>query len=253
LNVFPELELNTFSVVARCSRTGQLGVAVSTALPAVGSMCPYVKAGVGAISTQSRVNPYLAIEALALLETGLNAQQALDAVIIKDEVKELRQVGIVDAQGLAAAWSGADCKTWVGHIVGESFSVQGNMLTGADVIEAMAQTMRTTHDLSLDERLVRTLEAGQQAGGDKRGKQSAALKIHDTEDYPLLDLRVDENPYPVKELRRVLEIARLQLIPYINGLSKNGQPASVPPDEVTSMLAMPPPQRPGGGGSAPGQ
>src|SRR3954464_3137982 len=106
----------TFSIVAHCPRTGQLGVAVSTAVPAVGAMCPFIKAGVGAVSTQSWVNPYLAIDALKLMEDGASGPEALDQVLARDDSKDLRQIGVVDAQGRSASWSGPGCTPWFGHI-----------------------------------------------------------------------------------------------------------------------------------------
>lgn len=228
-----------------------LGVAISTAVPAVGSMCPYIRTGIGAISTQSWVNPYLAIEALHLMETGLSAQEALDRVLADDDARDLRQIGVVDRHGSGAAWSGQSCTPWFGHIVDRNFTVQGNMLVGAATIGAMADAFRRSASLDLAERLMLALEAGQSAGGDKRGKQSAGLLIHHREDYPWLDLRVDEHPQPVAELRRVFSIAKLQLLPFIQGMPKRGAPAGPLPDEVSRMLLLPPPQRPGGGGSAP--
>jgi uncharacterized Ntn-hydrolase superfamily protein len=131
-------EFNTFSIVARCGRTGHLGVAVATAVPAVGAVCPYVRSGVGAVSTQSWVNPYLAIDVLDAIAGGVAAQAALDQVIAADDGRALRQIGVVDAAGRAAAWSGAECTQWYGQIVGDGFAVQGNMLTGAETINAMA-------------------------------------------------------------------------------------------------------------------
>lgn len=245
------MEYNTFSIVAFCPRSSELGVAVSTAVPAVGSMCPYVKAGVGAVSTQSWVNPYLAIEALRLMDAGHAAADALAAVLERDDAKDLRQIGVVDARGRAAAWSGAGCTQWFGHIVEDNFAVQGNMLVGAATIDDMARAFRRDPAQSLAERLLLALEAGQSAGGDKRGKQSAALKVYSIEDYPLLDLRVDEHARPVAELRRVYEIAKLQLLPFISGMPKRtGRPGALP-EAVSQMLLKPPPQRPGGGGSAP--
>jgi uncharacterized Ntn-hydrolase superfamily protein len=226
-----------------------LGVAVSTAVPAVGSMCPYIKAGVGAVSTQSWVNPYLAIEALRLMEAGRSAQEALAAVLANDEAKDLRQIGVVDVRGRAASWSGPGCTSWFGHIVQENFAVQGNMLVGPATIEKMAEAFRRDPAQDLAERLMQSLEAGQAAGGDKRGKQSAALKIYAAEDYPLLDLRVDEHGQPVAELRRVLTIAKLQLLPFVIGMPKRGQPAGPLPEGVAQMLLKSPPERPGGGGS----
>jgi uncharacterized Ntn-hydrolase superfamily protein len=241
----------TFSIVAHCPSSGQLGVAVSTAVPAVGAMCPFVRSRVGAVSTQSWVNPYLAIEALNLMEQGKSGPQALEAVLSSDDARDLRQIGVVDAQGRAAVWSGTACTQWYGHIVDEHFAVQGNMLVGAATIESMAAAFRASAPLDLAERLLLTMEAGQAAGGDKRGRQSAALKVMADEDYALLDLRVDEHPHPVAELRRVYAIARLQLLPFIEGMPKKGAAAGALPDSVTRMLLTPPPYRPGGGGSAP--
>jgi uncharacterized Ntn-hydrolase superfamily protein len=203
------IELNTFSIAARCSRSGMLGVAVSTAVPAVGAICSYVKSGVGAIATQSWVNPYLGIDGLKLLEAGKSAQEALDELIAADPRRDDRQLGIVDAQGRAASHTGASCVDWAGHEIGEGFSVQGNMLVGAATVEHMARAAENSRPLDLPERLMLVLEAGQAAGGDKRGKQSAALKVFNVEEYPWLDLRVDEHRNPVAELRRVLGVARL--------------------------------------------
>jgi uncharacterized Ntn-hydrolase superfamily protein len=245
------IELNTFSIVAHCPRTNMLGVAVSTAVPAVGAMCPYVKSGVGAISTQSWVNPYLAIEALRLMESGRSGPEALNAVLAHDDAKALRQIGVVDAQGRAASWSGESCTPWFGHIVEPHFAVQGNMLVGEATIAAMAQGFRDSEREDLAQRLLRALEAGQAAGGDKRGKQSAALRVHHTEDYALLDLRVDEHAQPVAELRRIHTIAKLQLLPFVEGMPKRGASAGAVPKSVSEMLLKPPPQRPGGGGSGP--
>jgi uncharacterized Ntn-hydrolase superfamily protein len=240
----------TFSIVAHCPRTGQLGVAVSTAVPAVGAICPYIRAGVGAVSTQSWVNPYLAIEALALMEGGHPGPAALDAVLSRDEAEDLRQIGVVDAQGRSATWSGKSCTEWFGHIVGPHFAVQGNMLVGEATVTAMAAAFRGSEPLELAERMLLAMEAGQAAGGDKRGRQSAALKVYQREDYALLDLRVDEHPYPVAELRRVYSIAQLQLLPFVAGMPKKGERAGALPESVTKMLLKPPPFRPGGGGSA---
>jgi len=241
----------TFSIVARCPRTGMLGVAVATAVPAVGSMCPYVESRVGAVSTQSWVNPYLAIEALRWMAARRAAADALAAVLADDPAKDLRQIGLVDGEGRSAAWSGPRCTGWFGQIVEPGFAIQGNMLVSGATLDAMAHAFRGSHALDLSERLLLALEAGQAAGGDKRGRQSAALRIHDTEAYPLIDLRVDEHAYPVEELRRVYSIAKLQLLPFVQGMPRKGAPAGALPDAVSSMLLKPPPERPGGGGSAP--
>jgi uncharacterized Ntn-hydrolase superfamily protein len=241
----------TFSIVAHCPRTGQLGVAVSTAVPAVGSMCPYVKPGVGAVSTQAWVNPYLAIEALRRMEGGAPAPAALAAVLTSDEARDLRQIGLVDAQGRAASWSGELCTDWFGHVVDDQFAVQGNMLVGEATILSMAEAYRDAAAHDLAERLLRAMEAGQAAGGDKRGRQSASLTVYGEEEYALLDLRVDEHPDPVAELRRVHGIARLQLVPFVASMPRKNGVAAAPDSEVIRMLLEPPPRRPGGGGSAP--
>lgn len=249
----------TFSIVARCGRTGRLGVAVATAVPAVGSMCPFTRAGVGAVSSQSWVNPYLAIAVLDEMAQGVPAPEALAKVMEADSARHLRQIGVVDAQGRAAAWSGSACTGWFGHEVGgrigdgigEGFAIQGNMLTGPDVVAEMVRAYRDSPEEPLDERLMRAMEAGDAAGGDRRGRQSAALRIHDEEDYPALDVRVDEHAEPVRELRRVLAITRLQLVPFIEGMPKRGALPGPAPEAVTRMLALSPPDRPGGGGSRP--
>lgn len=242
------LELNTFSISARCPRTGMLGVAVSTAVPAVGGICPFIKPGVGAISTQSWVNPYLGIDGLKLLESGLSAREALDRLMADDPGRDVRQLGIVDAAGRSAAYTGRGCVDWAGHIEGDGFSVQGNMLVGGATIEAMAEAAEMSAAFPLHERLMAVLEAGQAAGGDKRGKQSAALKIYKVEEYPWLDIRVDEHRHPVAELRRVFEIAKAQLLPFIDGMPSRHDPIGGIPAAVTAMIMTPPPFRPGGSG-----
>jgi uncharacterized Ntn-hydrolase superfamily protein len=243
------LEVNTFSISARCPRHGMLGVAVSTAVPGVGGICPFVEAGVGAISTQSWVNPYLGIDGLKLLRDGKSAKQALDELIRNDPGRDVRQIGIVDAKGESAAWSGRECTAWFGHRTGPDFSIQGNMLVGEPTITAMAEGFTQSASASLPERLVIALEAGQKAGGDKRGRQSAALLVYKTEGYPYLSLRVDEHAHPVAELRRVFEVARQQLLPFVDGMPSRKDPLGSLPKHVTDMLMTPPPFRPGGGGS----
>ncbi|MBV9559139.1 MAG: DUF1028 domain-containing protein [Bradyrhizobium sp.] len=243
------LEMNTFSIAARCARSGMFGVAVSTAVPGVGGICPWVKSGVGAVATQSWVNPCLGIDGLKLLAEGKSAQQALDALIAADPGREVRQLGLVDSSGASAAFSGSQCTQWYGHRTGPNFAVQGNMLVGEPTVAAMAEAFARTDALPLAERLVIVLEAGQAAGGDKRGRQSAAILVHHSQDYPYLSLRVDEHAHPVAELRRVFEVARCQLIPFIDGMPTRENPIGNLPKSITDMLMVPPPFRPGGGGA----
>jgi uncharacterized Ntn-hydrolase superfamily protein len=193
----------TFSIAARCPSTGMFGVAVSTKLLCVGQLVPFLKADVGAIATQSFVNPYIGIKGLEYLAGGEIAAQVRDRLAAEDEGRSLRQFSVVDNEGRAAAYSGDDCVNWFGHRTGDGYAVAGNMLTGADVVEEMARAYEASDGQPLGERLVRALEAGQAVGGDKRGRQSAALKVVAAEDYPLIDLRVDDHPDPVVELRRL--------------------------------------------------
>ncbi|MDP9371347.1 MAG: DUF1028 domain-containing protein, partial [Chloroflexota bacterium] len=187
----------TFSIVGRCARTGRLGVAVSTKVPAVGMLCPFARPAVGAIATQAFVNPYLGLDGLDLLAQGLSARETLARLVAGDPGREVRQLGIVDREGRSAAFSGRECVGWFGHQTGEDFSAQGNMLVGAATVDALAATFAAHPEEELPERLVRALEAGQAAGGDKRGRQSAALYVVDRETaYAYLDLRVDEHPDP---------------------------------------------------------
>ena len=237
------LELTTFSIIARCERSGELGVAVSSAVPAVGSMCPFLVPGIGAVSTQSWVNPYLAVEVLAAMQDGMSAQAALDLSLARDVDAALRQIGVIGRQGPGVAWSGAGCTPWRGQIIGSDFAIQGNMLVGEATLLAMREAWLHSPEADLAERLLRALEAGDRAGGDVRGKQSAALKVVGEEAYACVDLRVDEHSEPVAELRRVFVIAQVQLFPFVRGMPRRlGAPRALP-DEVTQMLLRPPADR----------
>ena len=233
----------TFSIVAHCPRTGMLGVAVATAVPAVGSTCPYVQSTVGAVSTQSWINPHLAIDTLARLAAGMSASDALDAAVAQDTGSALRQVGVVDAQGRSAAWSGSACTPWFGQIVEPHFAVQGNMLVGEATLLAMAAAFRNSPSMALDERLLLALEAGDAAGGDRRGRQSAALRVHHRQLFPLLDLRVDEHADPVAELRRVHGIARAELLPFVLQMPTSVRGNEGVPPTVLHLLALSPAER----------
>ena len=241
--------LSTFSIVARCERTGQLGVAVSTADVGAGRMVTWAKAGVGAVATQSWPNLYLAIDGLRLMAEGKTADAALERVIREDPGREVRQLGMVDARGGSATFSGRDCTDWFGGVNGPGFAAQGNMLIRGETVSAMAQAFESGHDLDLGERLMRALEAGQAAGGDKRGRQCSALLVVDREEFPLWDLRVDEHPQPVAELRRIYEVARLDLLPFVQGLPTRENPLGTLSDEFVATNLLPPPLRPGAGGS----
>jgi uncharacterized Ntn-hydrolase superfamily protein len=200
----------TFSVVARDPRKRALGVAVATGVPAVGSVVPHVQLDVGAIATQAYTDPRYGTEGLELLKKGIPPQKVLEIMLKKDESREKRQVIIIDAQGRTAAFTGNETEEWKGHHVGKDYVVAGNTLSSTQVIEAMSHAFEK-HTGSLAERLLKALEVGQKAGGDKRGHMSAALKVADeawiSSFRPVLDLRVDAHMEPVKELRRVYAVS----------------------------------------------
>lgn len=222
----------TFSITARCAKTNQLGIAISTKLPAVGALCPYAKAGFGAISTQSFINPYIGINGLVYLEEGLGAEAVLEKVLAEDPDPEKRQVAIVDGAGGSAAFSGEQCDGWYGHLTGTDYAVAGNMLVGEETIIQMEETFKNTEGQPLSERLTAALEAGQEAGGDKRGRQSAALLVVEKEKYPLFDLRVDDHHDPVAELGRIYTVTVKELSPLMKMLPTLANPkgAFVPRD-----------------------
>ncbi len=218
------LNLNTFSIVAHDATSGMLGVAISTRVPAVGAVCPFARAGVGAISTQAWTNPLLGIDGLDLLEQGYSAEEALRKLLDADPDLEMRQIIAVDREGRSAAHTGSETDLWQGHRTGDGYAVAGNMLVGEETIIAMAEAFEASADEPLSERLLRALESGQVAGGDKRGRQSAALYVVKSEPYPYLDLRVDEHPDPVAELRRVYEVAKRELLPFVEAMPTRENP-----------------------------
>jgi len=217
----------TFSIVARDDDTGAFGVAVSTKFFGVGSLCPFVEAGVGAVATQAFVNPTFGPRGLRLLAEGLSAQEVLDVLIAGDEGREHRQLHLVDRLGRTAAWTGRETVTWAGHSPRAGFSVAGNMLVGEPVITAMADAYEAQRGVEFTERLLRALEAGQAAGGDKRGRQSAALRVATTEEYLHLDIRVDDHPDPVVELRRLFEESKKEYLPFKQFLPTRARPAGI--------------------------
>lgn len=217
----------TFSIAARCPETGMLGVAVSTKLLCVGQLVPFPRAGVGVIATQSFVNPYLGLHGLDYLAEGLGATAVRDRLAAEDEGRSLRQFSVVDREGGSASYTGSDCVNWCGHRTGDGYAAAGNMLVGEATIQAMADSFEGSSGTPFGERLMQALEAGQAAGGDRRGRQSAALKVVSTEDYPLIDLRVDDNPDPVVELRRLWELYNQELAGVMAMLPSKAHPAGL--------------------------
>ena len=205
--------MHTYSIVARDAQSGEMGVAVQSHWFSVGTLCPWAQAGVGAIATQSFVNVSFGPRGLAVLREGKTAQEAVEALIGADEAAGVRQLAIVDRYGNVAAHTGAKCVPEAGHQVGDGFSVQANMMLSERVWPAMAAAFVASSG-PLAERLVATLEAAQAAGGDIRGKQSAALLVVRATSTGavwqdrLVDLRVEDHPHPVAELRRLLRVQR---------------------------------------------
>jgi uncharacterized Ntn-hydrolase superfamily protein len=216
----------TWSLVAR-DPSGALGVAVASKFFAVGALCPAVRAGLGALSTQALMNPLYARDGLAALEAGLAPAQVVERLTAADEGREVRQFHVIDHAGRSARHTGASCIPWCGHLAGEAFSVAGNMLAGPRVLEETARAYRAGAALPFAERLIAALEAGEAAGGDKRGKQAAALLIHTTEDYPVLDLRVDDHPDPLAELRRLHAVSLERFQPFVACLPSRARPAGI--------------------------
>lgn len=217
----------TFSIVARCPRSGQFGVAAATAMPAVGKLLSHAAAGAGAVATQAQVNPYLGLDGLALLRQGLSAKQALERLKDTDPCMELRQCALIDAQGDSLCWTGDKCLPWAGSLSGEQFSVQGNRLVGPQVLDAVAEAFRHTETRPLIERLIEALDAGDRCGGDRHGESSAVIYVVDQEEYPLWDIRVDHHLDPVAELRRLHKVFAREVLPEILAMPTRDNPAGL--------------------------
>lgn len=196
----------TFSIAARDAATGMLGVAVASRVLAVGASCPFVQAGIGAISSQAYLNPGLGVRGLQRLAQGESAAQALEHILAEDEGREWRQVNIVDSHGGSASYTGKRADPWNGTRHGANYALGGNLLVGEETITAMERAFLDLEGHEFGERLLRVLEAADAAGGDRRGKQSSALYIMYRQPVPYINLRVDDHPEPIKELRRIFTI-----------------------------------------------
>ncbi|MBL8702959.1 MAG: DUF1028 domain-containing protein [Alphaproteobacteria bacterium] len=223
----------TWSIVAHDPATGAFGVAVATRAFAVGARCPWLRAGVGAVSTQSMSNHYLGPAILDRLAHGVEPAQAIEAALAGDAGRGLRQVHCVDRHGRTAAWTGGNCVEWCGHRTADGFSVAGNMLAGAPVVEASREAYARGAGTPFPERLLGALVAGQAAGGDKRGKQSAALMVTTDDIIPDVNLRVDDHADPIPELGRLLAIWRRDVEP-----RRHWYPSLANPAGLTDLDAM---------------
>jgi uncharacterized Ntn-hydrolase superfamily protein len=206
--------LSTFSIVGYDPEGQEWGISVQSKFLAVGAIVPWTQAGVGALATQSYANTAFGPQGLALLAQGLSAQEALDRLVAGDEGRARRQVGLVDAQGRAATFTGAECHDWAGGLSGPHYAAQGNILVSNATVEAMARTFEAARG-ELADRLVAALAAGQAAGGDRRGQQSAALLVvRDKGGYAgyndrYIDLRIDDDPAPIERLQALLDLHHL--------------------------------------------
>lgn len=204
----------TFSIVGFDPETKELGIAVQSKFLGVGSVVPWAKAGVGAVATQAFANPAYGPDGLKLMEEGKSAQETVDILTNRDDGKEDRQVGIVDRDGNSATFTGEKCYDWAGGKAGEYYAAQGNILVGKETVEALADTFEQATG-TLAERLLKALNAGQAAGGDSRGKQSAAIYIvkekggYMEANDRYIDLRVDDHPEPITELIRIYQLQQL--------------------------------------------
>jgi len=202
----------TWSILARDPAAGAIGAAVSTRFFAVGALCPRVEGGVGALCTQALVNPIYGTEGMARLRAGEAPEAVVAALTAADAGRAARQLHVMAADGRSARHTGAECIGWAGHATGADVSVAGNMLAGPRLLGETLDAFLAGAGLPLAERLLAALEAGEAAGGDKRGRQSAALQVASRDPYPDLDIRVDDHPDPLAELRRLHAVARRRYV-----------------------------------------
>jgi uncharacterized Ntn-hydrolase superfamily protein len=217
----------TWSIIARNPASGQIGIAVATKFFAVGARVPHIVAGIGGIATQALVNPYYGIDGAKLLAQGRDPDDILKTLIKGDDGRESRQLHIMDAKGRISAHTGRDCVDWCGHIKGDGFSIAGNMLAGAAVLDDTAKAYVANAGLPFPRRLIAAMHAGEAAGGDKRGKQSAALLIHGEEEWSELNLRVDDHADPLHELERLEEVSRERWVHFRAVLPTRKNPAGI--------------------------
>jgi uncharacterized Ntn-hydrolase superfamily protein len=217
----------TWSIIAKDNATGQFGIAVATRFFAVGARVPHIAARIGAIATQALVNPYYGIDGVRLLRQGRVPHDIIEILIAADTGCESRQLHIMDASGRIAAHTGKECVDWCGHLEGKGFSIAGNMLAGASVLDDTANAYVANEKMPFARRLIAAMRAGEAAGGDKRGKQSAGLLIYGEEEWSELDLRVDDHADPLGELERLEAVSRERWVHFRKYLPTRNNPAGV--------------------------
>jgi uncharacterized Ntn-hydrolase superfamily protein len=233
----------TWSIIARERDTGRIGIAVATKFFAAGARVPFIAARRGGIATQALVNPFYGINGLALLREGLMPRDIVATLIADDAGRDSRQLHILDAGGRIAAHTGRDCIDWCGHLAGDGFSIAGNMLSSAAVLEETARSYQANPNLPFAQRLISAMQSGEAEGGDKRGKQSASLLIFGEEDWSELDLRVDDHSDPLAELERLEHISRERWELFRQFLPTKQNPAGVTDRAVIEAAIAPKPYR----------
>ena len=217
----------TWSLIAKDNVTGQIGIAVATKFFAVGARVPHIAPAIGAIATQALVNPYYGIDGVRLLRQGRAPREIIETLVAADAGHASRQLHIMDAKGRIAAFTGQDCVDWCGHLEGDGFSLAGNMLAGKRVLDDTAKTYLANAGMPFARRMIAAMRAGEEAGGDKRGKQSAALLIYGEEEWSDLDLRVDDHIDPLTELERLEAVSRERWVHFRKYLPSRKNPAGI--------------------------
>ncbi|MEM7210598.1 MAG: DUF1028 domain-containing protein, partial [Pseudomonadota bacterium] len=217
----------TYSLLARDPESGLFGLAVASRFFAVGAICPWSGGPHGVAMSQALPNPELGYRALGLLAAGHRAATVVEMLQGMDRGILQRQFHVLDASGAGAAHTGDDCVEWCGHVSAPGVSVAGNMLTGPEVVSDTMTAWQDRTDLPIVERLIAAMQAGEDAGGDKRGKQSIALRVQGPEVFPRLDLRVDDHEDPIPELERLYVVAQERFIPFSTGMPRAERPYGI--------------------------
>ncbi|NPV24848.1 DUF1028 domain-containing protein [Bradyrhizobium aeschynomenes] len=217
----------TWSIIANDDATGRIGIAVATRFFAVGARVPFIVVGRGGIATQALVNAYYGIDGATLLRDGRHPREIVQLLTAADPGRESRQVHILDLNGQIAAHTGRDCIDWCGHLEGQGFSIAGNMLAGPQVLNETANAFLANSALPFAQRLIAAMRAGEATGGDKRGKQSAALLIHGKDEWSELDLRVDDHADPLAELERLESVSRRHWAVFRQFMPTRDNPAGI--------------------------
>lgn len=226
----------TYSLLARDEESGLFGLAVASKFFAVGAICPWSGGPHGAAMSQALPNPELGHRALGLLAEGHAAPDVVDMLSRMDPGVDQRQLHVIDAQGRTGAFTGESCIDWCGSVSAPGVSIAGNMLAGPDVVSATLSSWQENTGMPIVERLIAAMQAGEDAGGDKRGRQSIALRIQGPEVFPRLDLRVDDDEDPITELRRLYEVAKLRFIPFSAGMPRSGRPYGITDRDLIEQI-----------------